>query len=135
MKRFFLMIVSTLICGVVFISCNRQTVTIFIGIQDQPEVDMLIYSVPISGTIYLGFADTLKQSETGKFELKLKIAQPSFITIWDAGFQNRVKLLVEPGNNYYVSMMPQKNMQITGANEKGQMLYATLPDPSFVEFC
>ena len=107
--------------------------TISIEIQDQPEVDMLIYSVPISGTIYLGFADTLKQSETGKFEFKLKIAQPSFITIWDAGFQNRVKLLVEPGNNYYVSMMPQKNMQITGANEKGQMLYATLPDPSFVE--
>ena len=116
------------------IGCNRQKeVVITVYFPEQPEVNMLVYSVPISGTTYLGFNDTLKQSVEGKFELKMKIKQPSFITIWDEGFANRVKLLVEPGNNYQISMLSQKNIEITGANEKGQMLYTTLPDPSFIE--
>jgi hypothetical protein len=45
-----------------------------------------------------------------------------------------VKLLVEPGNSYSIAMdVEKKNTQISGANEKGQMLYATLPNPSFIE--
>ena len=115
------------------IGCNRQDIVITVEFPDQPEVNTLIYSVPISGTTYLGFSDTLKRSETGKFELKMKIFQPSFVTIWDEGYSNRVKLLVEQGNIYHVSMGSEKNVQITGANEMGQMLYTALPDPSFVE--
>ena len=117
----------------IIIGCNKQDIVITVEFPEQPEVNTLIYSVPISGTIYLGFSDTLKRSETGKFELEIKIPRPSFITIWDEGYSNHVKLLVEPGNNYHVSIGSQKNVQITGANEKGQMLYATLPDPSFIE--
>jgi thiol-disulfide isomerase/thioredoxin len=45
-----------------------------------------------------------------------------------------VKLLVEPGNSYSIAMdVAKKNTQISGANEKGQMLYATSPNSEFVE--
>ena len=109
--------------------CAKQGVVITIDVLNQPEVNRLIYSAPLSGTIYYGFSDTLKAKETGKFELKLELKQPSFIAIWDERAQNRVKMLVEPGRNYHVSMDSERNVQITGANEKGQMLYTTLPDP------
>jgi len=115
-----------------FIGCKKKEVFITVELPDQPDVS-LYYSVPISGTNFLGFRDTLKANETGIFELKMKIIQPSFIVLWDEKFQNSVKLLVEPDNNYYVSMGLQKNVQITGANEKGQMLYTTLPNPDFIE--
>ena len=115
------------------IGCAKREVLITVEVHEQSDVDMLIYSVPVLGTTYWGFADTIKQSETGKFELKLKITQPSFVNIRDESSQNRVKLLVEPGKNYHVSMKPEKNVQITGTNEKGQMLYATFPDTEFVE--
>jgi len=98
--------------------CAKREVLITVEVHEQSDVDMLIYSVPISGTTYYGFTDTIKQNETGKFELSLKITQPSFIIIRDESFQNRVKLLVEPGKNYHISMKPEKNIQITGANEK-----------------
>jgi len=112
------------------IGCNRQDTVITVEFPEQPEVNTLIYSVPISGTSYLGFSDTLKRSETGKFELKMKIAQSSFVTFWsEVSPRDHVKLLVEQGNNYYVSIGSKKNVQITGANEVGQMLYMTLPNP------
>ena len=126
------MIIPALICGTVFTGCKKQKVTVTVELSDKSNVN-LIYSVPISGTIFLGFCDTLKTNETGRFELNFKIAQPSFIVIRDGDFENSVKLLVEPGNNYHVSMGPEKNVQITGANEKGQMLYTTLPNPDLIE--
>ena len=127
MKQFLIALIILIIAG-----CNQQEVVITVVLPDQPDVN-LIYTVPISRTIFLGFSDTLKANETGKFELNLKRTQPSFVTIWDNSYSYRVKLLVEPGNNYHVVMGPEKNVQITGANEKGQMLYTTLPDPGFIE--
>ena len=112
--------------------CNRQEIVITVEFSEKQEVDMLLYTVPISGTTYQGFLDTIKTSETGKFEIKMKINQPSFITIWDKNYSYPVKLLVEPGKNAYVSMDAQNNLKITGANEKGQMLYTILPNPSFI---
>ena len=113
--------------------CAKQGVVITIDVLNQPEVNRLIYSAPLSGTIYYGFSDTLKAKETGKFELKLELKQPSFIAIWDERAQNRVKMLVEPECNYHVSIDSTKNVQIAGSNEKGQMLYTTLPDPEYIE--
>ena len=118
----------------VIIGWNRQQETmITVEFPDQPEVNTLIYTVPISGTTYIHFVDTLKQNETGKFELNLRITQPSFVTIRADGQGNSVKLVVEPGNNYHISVDPHRNVQIRGANEKGQMLFRTFPDPFFVE--
>jgi len=127
-NQFFIALMFLIITG-----CAKREALITVEVHEQSNVNVLIYAVPISGTTYYGFTDTIKQNETGKFELNLKITQPSFILIRDESFQNRVKLLVEPGKNYHVSMKPEKNVQITGANEKGQMLYTTLPDPEFVE--
>ena len=115
-----------------FTGCNKQIVFVTVEFPDQPDVN-LIYSVPISGTNFYGFTDTLKSSEAKIFELNLKITQPSFLVIWNEKFQTRAKFLVEPGNNYHVSIDIQNNVQITGANEKGQMLYTTLPYPILVE--
>ena len=86
----------------IMIGCSKQDIVITVEFPEQPEVNTLIYSVPVSGTAYWGFSDTLKRSETGKFELNLKVTQPSFVTIWDENYSNRVKLLVEPGNSYNV---------------------------------
>ena len=123
----------TLLMSLLFTCCNKQEVFITVEFPEQPNVNTLIYSVPIAGKIYLGFVDTLKRNETGKFEIQMKISQPSFVTIWDQEYSNYVKLLIEQGNNYHVSMGAKKNVQITGMNEKGQMLYTTLPDPSYIE--
>ena len=122
-----ILIVFLFLMNLIFSGCNRQRVLITVELPDQPDVD-LFYSEPIMGTIFLGFRDTLRANGTGKFEINLKIAQPSFISIWESSFQNNVKLLVEPGNSYHVLMGLPKNIQITGANAKGQMLYATFPD-------
>ena len=107
----------------------KQGVVITIDVREQREVNTLIYTVPLLGTSYDGFSDTLKAKETGKFELKLELKQPSFIAIRESESSiTRAKLLVEPGCSYHVSMDSQKKVQITGANEKGQMLYMTLLD-------
>ena len=133
MKQLLSMLIFLLITG-----CAKQEVLITIEVQEQPDVDILLYSVPYSGITFFGFTDTLKQSEAGIFELSLKITEPSFVTIfsesdkyWRNIPQNHVKLLIEPGNNYHVTISSEKNIQIIGANEMGQMLYATLPAPEF----
>ena len=127
-NHFLIALISLIITG-----CAKREVLITVEVHEQTDVDMLIYTIPISGTTSYFFTDTIKLNETGKFELNLKMTQPSFIIIHDESFQNRVKLLVEPSKNYQISMKPEKNIQITGANEKGQMLYTAFPDPEFVE--
>ena len=127
MKQIFIALFLMVITG-----CVKREAFITVELPNQPDIN-LIYTAPISGTNYSGFSDTLVTNETGKFELKLKITQPSFISMWDEKFQNRIKFLVEPGNNYSVVMGPEKNVQITGANEKGQMLYTTLPNTNIIE--
>ena len=117
----------------IIIGCSKKDVLITLEFSNQQEIDTLFYSVPLSGTVYFGFFDTLRVNETGKFELNLKITKPSFISFRDKNYSTLVKLLVEPGNNYNISLDNQKNVEITGVNEKGLMLYATLPDPLYVE--
>ena len=128
MKQF----ISTFLL-LMIIGCNCQEVMITLSLPDQQEINELIYTVPISGRNYWGFTDTLKVNETGMFELNLKISRPSFVTFWSKDGRNQLKLLVEQGNNYHVSMDSLKNTQITGPNEKGLMLYATFPNPSHIE--
>ena len=65
--------------------------------------------------------------------MNLSISQPSFVTFWGKNYSCLAKLLVEPGNNYRISIDADKNVKITGANEKGQMLYTTFPNPFTVE--
>ena len=113
--------------------CSKKE-TIITG-QFTGESKILIYSVPTSGMCYpLGFNDTIKLDEKGNFSLKITMNQPAFIYIWNEEPFKQVKLLVEQGENYHIVMDIEKEIEISGANGKGQMLYATLPDPSFVQF-
>ena len=106
--------------------CAKQKVRIIVEIQGQPDVNILMFSVPISGTMFWGFVDTLRQSEIGKFALNLQIDQPSVVTIfseddrfWSKNPQNLVKLFVEQGKQYHISIDALKNVKISGTNEKG----------------
>ena len=122
--------VITLFC-LSLAGCSKKE-TIITG-QFTGESKILRYSVPISEMCYLGFEDTIKLDEEGSFSLKVEITKPVFIYIWNAEPHKQVKLLVEPGGNYHVVMNIEEDIQISGTNEKGQMLYATLPDPYFIQ--
>jgi thiol-disulfide isomerase/thioredoxin len=115
--------------------CDGKKETVITGaITGKPDLKTVVYTAPLSGTSFGGFGDTLYLDEAGNFELKLAINQPSFIKMWETDAYTAVKILIEPRNNYHIAMdVPKKDIQISGANEKGQMLYASLPDPSFVE--
>ncbi len=131
MKRIlFIIALSSLI----FSGCKKGETVItgqFIGLLDGQTP---LYTVPISGTSYLGFSDTIKLDSTGKFELKLDISQPAFVTIWNLDpYKMYAKLLIEPGNSSHIQMDGENGVQISGANEKGQMLYTALPRPEVVD--
>ena len=114
-----------------FTGCNKKE-TIITG-QYIGESKTLAYTVPIYGTIYMSFSDTINLDENGNFSLKLEITQPAFIYIWNKEKFNGVKLFVEPGENYHLVTDIENDTQISGTNEKGQMLYATLSNPFYVE--
>ena len=113
-------------------SCSQKE-TIITGQLISSSDIKLFYTVPASGTNYLGFRDTLKIDEFGNFKIKLEIVNPVFISIWSVEPYKIVKLLVEPGNTYQILMDLENEIKMAGANEKGQMLYATLPNPSLIE--
>jgi thiol-disulfide isomerase/thioredoxin len=132
MKRIlFAVVLSSLIAA----GCGNKKEVVITGLAiGNPDVKFLKYSVPLSGTSYNGFRDTINLDETGNFELKFEINKPVFITVSNSEPYLSAKLLVEPGNNYHIVMdISKKDIQISGANEKGQMLYAALPNPIVVE--
>jgi thiol-disulfide isomerase/thioredoxin len=99
----------------------------------KPGVKTLSYTVPLEGTCDYGFSDTLHLDETGNFEVKFALNLPSFIMIWNSDPYLSAKILVEPGNSYHIVMdVSKKDVQVSGANEKGQMLYASLPNPYYI---
>ncbi len=131
MKR---MLFVVALLSLIFSGCKKGETVItgqFIGLLDGQTP---LYTVPIAGTNYLGFSDTIKLDQTGKFELKLDISESAFVTIWNPeSYKIYAKLLIEPGNGCHIQIDGENSVQISGANEKGQMLYMTLPNPVFVE--
>jgi hypothetical protein len=127
----FILLLSALIST----GCNKNKETVITGLLiGEADLKTLVYTVPLSGTSFGGFKDTLHPDETGNFELKLTINQPSFIQIETPDPYIAAQILIEPGNSYHITVdISQKDIQISGANEKGQMLYASLPNPSFIE--
>jgi thiol-disulfide isomerase/thioredoxin len=131
MNRIFVIVALALISA----GCTDTKETVITGLATGiSDSKSLVYAVPLSGTSYDGFTDTIDLDETGNFELKFKINKSVFINVRCTEPYISAKLLVEPGNNYHIAMdISKKNVQISGANEKGQMLYATLPNPGFIE--
>ncbi|MDR1272974.1 MAG: AhpC/TSA family protein [Odoribacteraceae bacterium] len=114
--------------------CRGNKETVITGsITGNPGLKTLVYTVPLSGTSYPGFQDTIRLDEAGHFELKLAMKQPAFIRVWIPEPHVSAKIVAEPGNSYHVTMdANEKCTRVSGANEKGQMLYTSLPDPEYV---
>ena len=127
MKYLYIILISWTI-----ISCHEQQKVTSILIEVADRVDVIFYTAPLSVSGYVGFIDTLVRNENGHFELTFDLSQPSFIHISYESLEKQIKLLVEPGNNYNLSISSDKSFQINGANAKGQMLYASLSNPSVV---
>ncbi|MDR1224192.1 MAG: hypothetical protein LBL07_15130 [Tannerella sp.] len=74
----FIIVLSVLISA----GCSRNRETVISGtFTGNPDVKNLFYDVPLSGTSYGDFRDTLHPDEAGNFELKFAINQPVFISI------------------------------------------------------
>ena len=114
-----------------FVSCNRAKETVITG-QIIEHADKVIYTNPNDGTCYAGFRDTVQVDENGNFELKFNLKRSSFIVLWTSQARKDCKLLLEPGGNYHILIDTKKEIAISGTNEEGQRLYATLPNPSLV---
>jgi len=127
-QKFFTVVVFSLfLLG----SCNRVKETVITG-QIIGNADKVIYSNPNNGTCYTGFRDTMQVDENGYFELKFNLKRPSFIALWTSQERKNCILLLEPGGNYHILIDTQKEIEISGTNEEGQRLYATLPSSAFV---
>ncbi|KAA6345537.1 Thiol:disulfide interchange protein TlpA [termite gut metagenome] len=124
----FLTLATMLLSG-----CSKQEAILTGKISGTAGSKTLVYTAPISETCYLGFTDTLQVDDTGSFEVKFAITKPVFITLWTIEPYKQAKLLIEPGKSYDLVFEDEKDVQISGQNEKGQMFLSTLPNPSYVE--
>ena len=113
-------------------ACNRTKETVITG-QIIGNVDNVIFSNPSQGTNYFGFRDTLFVDESGKFELRFNLRQPAFISLLNPQKQNTFRLLLEPGSQSRILIDTENGIEISGANEAGQRLLQTLPNPSWIE--
>jgi thiol-disulfide isomerase/thioredoxin len=125
-------VLSITLLSLLLTGCSKRE-TVITGRIDFADDDMLIYTVPLSGTNFPGFTDTLKIDSTRLFELKLAIDKSVFVSLMTTKSAKSVKLLIEPGGNYQVDIDADKEVKISGSNAEGQMLYASLPNPFFVE--
>jgi len=130
MKQTFFTIVALLLF--LLGSCSRAKETVITG-QLIGNANKVIYSNPNQGTCFAGFRDTIQVDENGKFVLKFNLKQPAFIEIRSSEVRKDCKLLIEPNNDYNILIDTEKGIEISGANEEGQRLYATFPNPSFIE--
>ena len=115
-----------------FGSYNRIKETVITG-QIIGNADKVVYSNPNQETCFAGFRDTIQVDKNGYFKLTFNLKRPFFIDLWSSEARKECKLLLEPGNQYHILIDTEKGVEISGANEEGQRLYATLPNPSFIE--
>jgi thiol-disulfide isomerase/thioredoxin len=125
-----------LILSAILTGCSEKE-TVITGKLTGGE-QLVAYSAPLDGTSYYyvrdyGFVDSIRTDAEGNFELKPNTGRPVFITLWALKSNVEVKLLVEPGGYYDVQVGDDKKALISGTNAAGQMLYAALPNPAFVE--
>ena len=118
---------TTVVSFLFMFCCYAQEKTVITGkIIGNP--DKLIYTNPYGGTCFSGFQDTIDVDENGSFELRFSLKQPSFIVFSDFKTKKECILLIECGHQYHILFDPENDVEISGANEDGQRLYATLPN-------
>ncbi|MDR2146629.1 MAG: redoxin family protein [Tannerella sp.] len=115
-----------------FSSCNQTKETVITG-QIVGNADKMIFSNPSQGTCFTGFRDTIFVDESGKFELRFNLKQPAFIALWNPREQKFFRLLLESGSRHHILIDMESGIEISGTNEAGQRLLATLPNPPWIE--
>lgn len=119
---------------------------VFCGFNKTNEVNIIgkiygkipkevLYSVPINGVSYGGFREAAKVDSMGNFQIKMYLEEPAIVNLIALGIFSK-KLIVEPGDNFNIIIEIQKestSLKISGANEAGQNLYNTLPNPSSIQ--
>lgn len=116
-------------------SCNKTDEANIIGRINGKIPDQISYSVPENGVSFSGFSDTIKPDSSGGFQIKLNLEDPSFLILTVAGLETKT-IVIEPGEQYNISVNTEannKSFKISGANEEGQNLYNTLPNPFLVQ--
>lgn len=92
------------------------------------------YSVPINGVCYCGFKESTKTDSSGNFQIKLNTDKPAFVSMNISG-QLSNKMVIEPGFKYNVEINLLDNVteiNVLSPDKKGQYLYSSLPNPSFI---
>jgi len=128
-KTFIALIILSL-----FYSLNlRSEVTVTGKITGKNPTEVR-YTVPINGVCYWGFSESVQSDSLGNFQIKIKTDKPAFISIMVSG-EDLNKIVIEPGFKYKVAVNIQENatkLTVLSPNEKGQELYNSLPNPSFI---
>jgi hypothetical protein len=128
-----LIILTILVSG--FCGCQKINEVIISGKITGIIPDKVFYSVPVNGVSYGGFKESIKPDSLGNFQIKFLTKEPAFTILMIPQIDSKI-LLIEPGDNFNISIntgKETKSFKISGANEAGQNLYNTLPNPAFVQ--
>lgn len=120
-------------------SSNNETIISGRIIGDVPE--RIIHTLPIQGTSFWGFNDTIVPDSNGDFRITINIDKPTLIALFgfgmDFGFNTFNYVLVEPGKEYNVliDLSPDKKSFIVDNNQcKAQALLASFPNHGHPQF-
>jgi thiol-disulfide isomerase/thioredoxin len=97
--------------------------------------DKITYTIPVNGVSDYGFAESVAPDSLGNFKIKILTGEPSFVNLTITGI-NLKAIVVEPGQNFNISINTENksgSFKISGANEAGQNLYNTFPNPELVQ--
>ena len=124
----------TLIILSLFCSLNLRSEVTITGKITGKNPTKVEYSAPINGICYWGFNESVQSDSLGNFQIRIKADKPAFVSIMVSGkYLN--KMVIEPGVKYKVAIDMANNankLTVLSPNEKGQELYRSLPNPSFV---
>lgn len=117
------------------IGCQKTSEVSIYGKINGNIPDTITYSVPVNGVSYFGFRESVKPDSLGNFQIKLALKEPAFIIITVPGISPKI-IIVEPGEIFNILINKEnksESFKISGANEIGQNLYNTLPNPFSVQ--
>ncbi|MCD7937519.1 MAG: AhpC/TSA family protein [Tannerellaceae bacterium] len=129
--------------GVLLSACGeRESQTVISGRISGIEVQEVYYSLPIDGTSYPYFRDTVTVGENGEFTIQLALSAPAFVTLSIPGapvyngreVQKEVTLPVFPGNVFSLTVIKEEesaSYRVTGEDQDAINLYMTLPNISY----
>jgi thiol-disulfide isomerase/thioredoxin len=125
---------SVLIILCLFTSLNIKSEISILGKVTGKNPVTIEYSIPLNGVCYYGFKESTKTDSLGNFQIKINTDKPTFISITvDGQFLN--KMVIEPEVKYElaVNLLDNENrFNVLNPNGKGQNLYSSLPNPSFI---